>query len=160
MSRADLLAIQRDYPQVFFACHVEHVRATNSPDGISSREAMILTHLDARVPVSPARLAKHMGVVPSTISAALKRLESLGYVRAQASASDRRSVEIRLAPRGERAMESSSVLDASRLRRVLARLTPAERADARRGLGLLARAARALIAREAPRRRDRPPTRP
>ena len=55
---------------------------------------------------------------------------------------DRRAIELRLSRKGAAAMQASSVLDTPRVRKMLERLTPAERRRALDGLALLARAAR------------------
>lgn len=138
----DIFEIQRNYPLVFHACHVDHVRARNNPAKISPRDSTVLAHLDLELAMTPIQLAAHLGVVPSSISASLKRLESLGYVKSTVSARDHRSVEIRLTRTGAEALRTASVLDTKRLGAVLRLLTKPERAAARLGLTLLAKAAR------------------
>src|SRR5687768_7994536 len=130
--------IQRFYPQVYLACHVDHVRTTSTRWQLSAKDSSILAHLDQDVPVSPRLLAAHLGVVPSTLSAALQRLERLGYLSSTPREGDRRRRELRLTARGAEAMASTSVLDASRVEQLLARLSDSERQAAVRGLRLLA----------------------
>ena len=142
MERLLVREVQRYYPQVYLACHVDHVRARSTPYRISSRDAALLSHLDTREPVTAGALAKHLGVVPSTLSQALKRLEGLGYVQRTRSPENRRAIELRLTEAGAEAMAAGSVLDARRVAELLSRLTPAERRRAVQGLALLARAAR------------------
>jgi DNA-binding MarR family transcriptional regulator len=136
--------VQRWYPQIYLACHVDHKRPRSTQSGISPRESSLLAHLDERVPVTPADLARHLGVGAPTLSAALKRLARLGYVARDRDPKDSRRQQIRLTPAGARAMSDGSVLDTSRVVRLLNRLTPAERVRALDGLGLLARAAREI----------------
>jgi MarR family transcriptional regulator, organic hydroperoxide resistance regulator len=93
---------------------------------------------------SPRALATHLGVVPSTLSAAISRLAGCGYIRNVAHSEDRRKRELWLTEMGAEAMRSTSVLDAGRICRLLKQLTPAERQAAVDGLSLLARAARAM----------------
>jgi DNA-binding MarR family transcriptional regulator len=138
--------VQRYYPQIYLACHVDHVRARSTPYRVSSHDAALLAHLDTREPITAGQLAAHLGVVPSTLSESLRRLETLGYAARTRRAGDRRTVELRLTEAGAEAMAGGSVLDAERVARLLGRLTPAERTRAVRGLALLARAARALPA--------------
>jgi len=138
--------VQRYYPHIYLACHVDHVRARSTPYRVSSKDAALLAHLDTREPISAGRLAGHLGVVPSTLSEALKRLERLGYLLRTRRAGDRRSVELRLTEAGAEALAAGSVLDAGRVARLLARLRPDERRRAVAGLALLAKAARALPA--------------
>jgi DNA-binding MarR family transcriptional regulator len=142
---AMLRQIQRAYPQIYFACHVRHVRSQTTPGAVSDRDAAILGHLDEGAPMSGSSLARHMGIGLSTVTEAIDDLEARGLVTRRRSSRDRRAVELRITPRGIRAMQASSVLDTRRLAAVLDRLSPAERADVALGLSLLARAARELI---------------
>jgi DNA-binding MarR family transcriptional regulator len=144
MSQRLVRDVQRYYPQIYLACHVDHVRARSTPYRLSTHDAALLSHLDTREPVTAGELARHMGVVPSTLSATLKRLEGLGYLQRRRRADNRRRIELRLTEAGAEAMAAGSVLDAARVARLLARLKPAERARGVQGLALLAKAARAM----------------
>jgi len=103
---------------------------------------MLLAHLDADEPISAGKLARHCGVVASTMSATLQRIEAQGYIKRTPQAHDRRIVELRLTSRGVEAMAAASILDEKHVRRVLARLTSAQRKRVLAGLATLARAAR------------------
>jgi len=152
--RADLvLAVLIAYPQVYHACHRRHPRARTNPGRISARDAWILGHLHPTEPASPARLAAHLSLSPSTVSEAVKRLERLGYIARRRADGDGRRIELFLGPRGAEAMRGASVLDAERVRRMLAQLPVPKQAAAVKGLSLLAEAARALNAKE-PKRWD------
>ena len=140
----DIREVQRLYPQIFVACHTDHVRAASTEWRISSQDASILVHLDRESGLSPRDLARHLGVVPSTLSAAIARLSKLGYLSSQPVAKDRRRRELRLTARGAEAITATSVLDAERVRVLLKNLSGAERKAAVRGLALLARAARQI----------------
>jgi len=140
--------IQRLYPQIYLACHVDHVRAATTKWRLSSRDSSILSHLDIDRSTSPHHLAGHLGVRPSTLSATLARLERLGYISNVAAEADRRRREVRLTERGADAMASTSVLDRDRVTRAMSLLTERERNAAVRGLTLLARASRQLVDRE------------
>jgi DNA-binding MarR family transcriptional regulator len=146
-AEAAVRAIQACYPQVYLACHTRHTRARSTNWRLSSSDSSVLAHLDERAPTRPATLARHLGVGAPTLSAALRRLESLGYVARQRSDGDGRAIELRLTAKGARAMRDTSVLDASRVRALLATLSEAERGLAVTGLELLARAARSVSAR-------------
>jgi DNA-binding MarR family transcriptional regulator len=137
----DAHIVQTCYPKIYLACHTRHQRAASSAVRLSARDSSLLAHLGLRTPVSPAVLARHLSVTKSTLSAALKRLAGLGYVAVSHDASDARRVELRLTPRGVRAMRDSSVLEAPRVRRLLLALRPDERRQALHGLALLAAAA-------------------
>ncbi|HTQ32058.1 MAG TPA: MarR family transcriptional regulator [Opitutaceae bacterium] len=134
-------AVQRHYPQIYTACHVDHVRAASTEYQLSAKDSALLAHLDERTAISAGKLARHLGVAASTLSAALQRLESLGYLIRTPRTRDRRAIELRRTPKGTAAMEATSVLDTRRVAGVLARLRPAERRRAVAGLALLARAA-------------------
>jgi DNA-binding MarR family transcriptional regulator len=134
--------VQRLYPQIYVACHVDHVRASSTKWKLSSRDSSVLAHLDPHEPTSPRELASHLGVVPSTLSAALARLERLGYITSEPVSRDQRKRALRLTAQGVQAMTSTSVLDRDRLGAALARLSDRDRKAAVRGLALLAGACR------------------
>lgn len=144
MIQDDVLEVQRLYPQIYVACHTDHVRAASTTWRISSQDASILVHLDRDYGLSPRQLAAHLGVAPSTLSAAIARLSELGYLTSQPNDADRRKRELRLTARGAEAISSTSVLNAERVHALLRKLKPEERKAALRGMALLARAARAL----------------
>ena len=134
----DVRRVQRAYPRLFLACHVDHVRARSTEHALSDHDASILSHLDIRRPTSPGDLARHMAVGLPAMSATLERLEGLGYVERRRSERDRRAVEVRLTKQGDRAMSATSVLDAKLLEQVLVTLTSSERKRAIDGLELFA----------------------
>jgi DNA-binding MarR family transcriptional regulator len=140
----DVFAIQRFYPQVYLACHADHVRASSTKWRLSSHDSTILAHLDPDHGISPRELQRHLGVAASSVSASLKRLARLGYLTNEPADGDRRKREIRLTETGREALADTSVLDTGRLTELLARLSPDERRTAVRGLELLAIAARRL----------------
>jgi DNA-binding MarR family transcriptional regulator len=144
MDNEDVNTIQRLYPQIYIACHTDHVRATSTKWRISSQDASILVHLDREIGMSPRRLAQHLGVVPSTLSAAISRLSKLGYLVSEPNERDRRGRELCLTPRGAQAIAATSVLNATRVQAMLNLLDRKERKEAVYGLSLLARAARQL----------------
>jgi DNA-binding MarR family transcriptional regulator len=148
MNDDDVFEVQRLYPQIYVACHTDHVRAASTKWRISSQDASILVHLDRDSGLSPRTLANHLGVAPSTLSAAIARLAELGYLTNEPNGADRRKRELRLTARGAEAIASTSVLNAERVRAVLKKLKPAERKAALNGLALLARAARRLHDKE------------
>jgi DNA-binding MarR family transcriptional regulator len=144
MLHGQVYEIQRLYPQIYLACHVDHIRAASTKWQLSSRDAAILSHLSTRYGMSPGALSAHLGVVPSTLSAVLTKLEKLGYIKNIPSKHDRRRREIWLTAAGMRAMSETSVLVTRRIRQMLKQLSPNERDEAIRGLALLGRAATAL----------------
>ena len=143
-----MFEVQRLYPQIYVACHTDHVRAASTTWRISSQDASILVHLDRDRGLSPRALADHLSVAPSTLSAAIARLAELGYLTSEPNEGDRRRRELRLTARGAEAISSTSVLSAERVRALLKKLKPDERKAALRGLALLAQAARQLEEKE------------
>ena len=144
VSTRDVLAVQRFYPQIYLACHTRHHRRRTQSAELTAHESSILAHLNERVPMRAAHLARHLGVKPSTMSAAIKRLVRLGFIARDRDEVDGRAASLRLSSRGVRAMQAGSVLETARVRALLKHLTGVDRAAAILGLELLATAARQL----------------
>lgn len=134
-------AIQRHYPQIYLACHVDHVRTKSNRHHLSAHDSTLLAHLDESWPTLAGSLARHLGIANSTLSAALNRLESLGHLSRTPSRRDKRQIELRLTALGAEAMAEASVLDAKRVAAVLENLSATEQKRAVAGLALLAVAA-------------------
>lgn len=145
-------AVQRAYPQIYLACHVDHVRTRSNRHHLSAHDSTLLVHLDEQRATVAGDLARHLGVAASTLSAALARLEELGHLTRTPARRDRRRIELRLTPQGAAAMADTSVLDRRRVAAVLGQLSPREQRRAVAGLALLARAALEFQIR-APRRK-------
>ncbi len=135
--------IQRAYPQLYLACHVEHTTRRRA-HGLSDRDASVLAHLDDLSPVGAGALARHLGVGAPTVSEAIDRLVALGLVDRRRVG---RRVELRITPEGVSQMQAGSVLDAERLDALLAAIPKREREQAVRGIERLAVAGRALTGR-------------
>jgi len=144
MREADVRMLQVLYPQVYIACHTRHTRARSTAYRLSAHDSGVLAHLDERQPTRPASLARHLGIGAPTLSATLRRLESLGYVVRSRSERDGRAIELRLSSSGAEAMRATSVLEEAKVRALLSLLSAKERAAALAGLTLLARAARVV----------------
>jgi DNA-binding MarR family transcriptional regulator len=140
----DVFEIQRLYPQIYLACHNDHIRASSTEFRVSSQDGSVLVHLDREVGIRPNALAKHLGVAASTLSATIARLEKLGYLSSTPPANDKRQRELKLTARGAEAIAATSVLNAGRVQALMKKLKPDERKTAVRGLALLARAAREI----------------
>ncbi|MBI2813504.1 MAG: MarR family transcriptional regulator [Opitutae bacterium] len=136
--------ILRHYPQIYFACHLEHTRARTNAHRLADRDIVLLGHLDERLPLCAGQLARHLGVRPSTLSAQLQHLESLGHLARRAAPRDRRHTDLFLTKSGAAALAATSILDPGRVNVLLMQLSPEERTLAVGGLTLLARAARQL----------------
>src|ERR1700693_5494659 len=97
-----IFEVQRLFPQIYLACHVDHVRAASTSWSLSSHDASILAHLDRENAISPRALAAHLSVAASTLSGAIARLSRLGYLASEPSPSDKRKRDLRLtAPRAQ-----------------------------------------------------------
>jgi DNA-binding MarR family transcriptional regulator len=144
------------YPRIYFACHRRHVRDPKSKRVLSAHQGSILDHLDAREPVMLLELARHMGVTPSTMSLQIEQLVRKGYVTRERDKKDGRRLMLRLSESGVRVREANAVLDTERVGKMLARLSPEERAAGLAGLALLAKAAsqqtEELVQRRKPKR--------
>jgi DNA-binding MarR family transcriptional regulator len=75
------------------------------------------------------------------MSLQIEQLVRKGYVTRVRDARDGRRLMLRLSSGGVRVREANSVLDTERVRKMLARLSPEERAAGIAGLALLAKAA-------------------
>jgi DNA-binding MarR family transcriptional regulator len=144
--------VQRAFPQIYLACHTRHQRKKSTPHRLSARDSSILAHLDQRVPVSPARLAKHLGVAASTLSEALKRLARLGFVVAPVSSVKARRTSVLLSDLGAQAIRDTSVLETERLEAILRGLTRRELDGVAQGLAGLGDACRRYAESAAARR--------
>ena len=142
--RDDVFEIQRLYPQIYLACHNDHIRASSTEFRVSSQDGSVLVHLDHETGIRPNALAKHLGVAASTLSATISRLEKLGYLSSTPAANDKRQRELKLTARGAEAIAATSVLNAERVSALIKKLTREERNAAVKGLTLLARAAREI----------------
>src|SRR5262249_24539489 len=129
------------YPRIYFACHTRHVRDESAGKTLSAHQASILDHLDEIEPTALNDLARHMGVTASTMCITVDRLVRDGYVVRGADPQDGRRVALRLTAPGVRLRDQKTVLDADRVKAMLARMGAADRRDALRGLELLAAAA-------------------
>jgi DNA-binding MarR family transcriptional regulator len=143
--RADVEIVLECYPRIYFACHRRHVRDEQTAAVLSAHQASVLDHLDDVDGTSLMDLSKHMGVTPSTMSLTVDRLERSGHVTRVRSGEDRRRVELRLTAAGVRIKRQQKVLEPELVQVMLARLDPARRRQALRGLEMLADAADAMV---------------
>ncbi|HEX7136988.1 MAG TPA: MarR family winged helix-turn-helix transcriptional regulator [Vicinamibacterales bacterium] len=142
VSARDVRLVQFGYPQIYFACHTRHLRRASTPTRLSAADSALLAHLHERHGIQAGALAHHLGVAASTLSAAVKRLTSQGYISQDRVDGDGRAKSLRLARAGVAAMQAGSVLETARVRAMLGRLSGADRKRAVAGLSLLAKAAR------------------
>jgi DNA-binding MarR family transcriptional regulator len=147
MNNTDTERVQRAYPKIYLACHTRHVRAASTSFRLSSRDSSVLAHLSEQHAVTPSQLAAHLSVRSSTLSAAIKKLEKLGYLFRSPSPKDRRIISLLLTAHGAKAMAATSVLDSKRVAAVLAWLTTKQKARALKGLELFAQASMQSMAK-------------
>ena len=129
------------YPKIYLACHTRHVNDSVKGVKLTAHQGSVLDHLDEDDSITMQELALHLGVTPSTMSIMIDRLARLGYVKREKDKRDSRRVNLFLTAHGNKIKQSKSVLDITRVGAMLSRLTESERADALKGLGLLANAA-------------------
>ena len=134
--------VQVSFPQIYLACHTRHQRKRSTEHRLSQRDASILAHLDSEIPMSPAKLATHLGVARSTLSEALKRLIALGY--ATGATSGGRTTQVLLTPKGARAIRETSVLETNRLRAAMKELSRRELSAVAEGMETLASVCRGV----------------
>ena len=146
----DIEIFLRHYPRIYMACHRRHVQDPKIRQTLSLNQAGIIDHLDSVEPTPLHALAKHMGVTPSTMSLNVDRLEKAGYVRRERDRQDARRIELRLTDSGTRLKEQQQPLAPELIGALLKQLKPEERADALRGLNLLAKAADQIAANAPP----------
>jgi DNA-binding MarR family transcriptional regulator len=136
--------VQVAYPQVYLACHTRHQRKRSTDHQLSARDAAILAHLDLERPMLPSHLATHLNVTRSTLSEALKRLTSLGFVTRVSAPGDKRSSGALLSPKGARAIRDTSVLESRQLRAAIELASREDRAAIVSGMNRLADACRRM----------------
>lgn len=129
------------YPKIYLACHTRHVNDPVKGVKLTAHQGSVLDHLDQEEAITMQELALHLGVTPSTMSITVDRLSRLGYVKREKDKADSRRVNLFLTAHGNKIKQSKSVLDVNRVKSLLSRLSEKERADAIKGLGLLANAA-------------------
>lgn len=138
---ADVLAVQQLYPVVFHACHVHHPRARSNTQRLSDRDSSVLAHIGSGFARAARDLARHLGIGAPAMSAALQRLERLGYLERRARSRSQPTRVLTLTEAGRAAMQATSVLDTDRLTSLLAGMSARDRRRAVAGLQLLADAA-------------------
>ena len=143
--KAEVETVLRCYPQIYFACHKRHVRDPKTNEILSGHQASVLDHLDDIKPTPLFDLARHMGVTASTMSLTVDRLVREGYIVRERSTDDRRRLDLRLTESGVRIKKQQKVLEPDLVAAILGRLDDRKRAQALRGLELLAEASRAMI---------------
>ncbi|MBI2686669.1 MAG: winged helix-turn-helix transcriptional regulator [Acidobacteria bacterium] len=133
--------IQACFPEIYFACHTRHADPGENC-GLTPRDGTLLAHIAGLDGIEPAGLARHLGRAKSTLSPALKKLESLGFIELRRPHNDGRRRLLRITPAGRDCVSRTSVLETDRLSTILSTLTMADQHAAVQGLQLLAAACR------------------
>jgi len=141
---SDIETVLSALERIHHACRQRVVRDPEEGTRVSAHQANLLGYLDGGDPTMVTELAEHLGVTVSTMSLTLKRLERSGFVRRERDPADRRVTNVRLTEAGERVRDARSELDPERVAGILKRLDPVSRAQALRGIAVLAEGADAL----------------
>jgi DNA-binding MarR family transcriptional regulator len=135
------------YPDIFLACHRQHLREDGGGRAITEHQASVLDHLDVERSITLSNLAEHMGVSRSTMSITVERLVRGAYVVRRRDRKGGRCVGLTLTANGLRVKEETGVLDPQLVREMF-RLMPAEELEvALGGIERLATYARILLKR-------------
>ncbi|MGN6742817.1 MAG: MarR family winged helix-turn-helix transcriptional regulator [Amnibacterium sp.] len=110
-------------------------------DELSLPQFRVLVLLETAGPARVGLLAERLGVVPSTFSRVLDRLESSGWVARSPSADSRREVLVRITERGSRLVREVSARRQADLDEVLQTIPDADRSRVVEALTVFADAA-------------------
>lgn len=133
--------IQACFPEIYFTCHTHHANA-ESPYGLTPRDSTLLAHIAGLDGIETGDLARHLGRAKSTLSAALKKLESNNLITVERPPGDARRRRLRITETGRACISQTSVLETNILTEVLASMPQADQQAAAQGLQLLAAACR------------------
>jgi DNA-binding MarR family transcriptional regulator len=108
---------------------------------VSLPQFRILVVIASSGPLRMGALARRVGSTPSTLSRAIDRLESGGWVRREQSPDSRREILIHLSPHGEQLVAHVTDRRRREISEVLEQLKPDDRAAVGRAFALFAAAA-------------------
>jgi len=117
-------------------------RPVLEPVGLTHPQYLVMLALWENEPLSVRRLADLLALESATVSPLLKRLEALGYVARERSASDERVVEIRLTEAGRDLRSYAETIPTTMMQRL--GMGPEELRDLQRAMSSLIEATRAL----------------
>lgn len=98
------------------------------PLGLRTVEYTVLALIRANGAVSPAQLAKALGLSPSYITLALGKLEGMGLVTRETNADDKRGQRLHVTPKGRARAERMTEELITAERAAFVTLTPVEQA--------------------------------
>lgn len=125
--------------RVVFATVRKHFRAVEKQAGISGAQAWALRVVEQRPGIGVNELARAMQLHQSTASNLLRALGEAGLVAAERAGTDRRVAELRITPRGQKALAKAPTPVTGLLPEALARLDARTLARLDRDLGRLIR---------------------
>ena len=115
-----MTAIHEEFARLYFHLHPTWT------ENLSHQSVRVLQTIQMNGAMTVKEIATRFGVSPNTASEHVKKLEGLGYIVKQRSATDQRVVEVSLTTEGRSAVKSHTELDAGRVEQVLAQLSPAD----------------------------------
>jgi DNA-binding MarR family transcriptional regulator len=132
--------VARLFPEVYRRYHwANRVRGADLP--VTRRALEVLQHLAAGGPLTVGEQAEHLGLRRNSVSELLQRLEAKGLVARIRDERDERRVLVWLTDAGRDVVSRvGQVLAPDLIARVMATLSPEERATVVRGVELLATA--------------------
>lgn len=115
-----ILALQR--------CFIMRLSETLAHGQVSFVQFFLLSHIGAHDPLSMTEIADKMGSSTAAATGLIDRLERLDYVQRMTAPTDRRKVLVRIQPKGAELVSSIRQDMIENLSKVMAGLTPHERA--------------------------------
>jgi MarR family transcriptional regulator, lower aerobic nicotinate degradation pathway regulator len=104
--------------------------------GLTIQKYRVLAYLD-QAPATPSELAYRLTVQAPTVTRLVAGLAERGYISREVDGSDRRRNVLQVTSAGRRAIAQASTASEASLDRILAPLSPRDRAAVDRGLRLL-----------------------
>jgi len=93
-------------------------RPVLEPAGLTHPQYLVMLALWEHGPLSVRRLSDLLALEPATVSPLLKRLEALGYVTRERSASDERVLEVALTEAGRELRSYAETIPGTMMRRL------------------------------------------
>ncbi|HEY5937535.1 MAG TPA: MarR family transcriptional regulator [Kofleriaceae bacterium] len=115
-------------------------REVENATGVSVAQLFVMHQLAAEPGLSIAELAERVFTDQSSVSTVVARLVERKLVTRKQAREDRRRVELRLTPRGQKLVDTAPSVPQERLIETIRSMTPARRAEVVRGLEALAQA--------------------
>lgn len=134
----DPVALANELRPLVLQLH-RHLRRELAPLGVTAGQAALLHAIRTNPGIGVRGLAEREGVSPPRVTAAVDRLEEMGFVRRARSGADRRRVELEVTEAGLRVLRSARSRRTAWLAARLARLDEEGRHALARAVRPLAR---------------------